>query len=443
MILGNVGEDLLLELLLADEETGRFPMVTIYDSSGAVEAGPLDLADRGGGLYQAEWISPPAGDFSAVFLTFEDAGHTTRTDHEPGVDHIRIETWAAVASAVADTDLSASVTPGSAGLAQVLAHYAGAIHIDTDSGLPGAAYPRGTEEDPVDNLTDALLLADTYGIRRFHIRGNVTLTEAVPDWVFVGDGEEAELGFNGQDVADSEFRGLVVTGAIGTGPIRLERCELDGVSGLAGTAIECTFLAGETELSGDFRGLGCYSGVPGTSTPAISIGAGNSLELRGYAGGVEIRNLEDPASRVSIDMVAGQVRLAASCTDGTIAIRGTGNLTDNSAGVTVERAAFLSLPAIADYVLEEPVADHYAAGSVGEALLIAAGHAGLAVRDDALSWDANDRPLGFRRRIFPDSATAAASTPGGTGEGEIATIIVDASHVNAARWESLLRRRTA
>jgi hypothetical protein len=443
MILGNAGEDLLLELLLADEETGRFPEVTIYGASGAISEGPLAMADRGGGLYQAEWVSPPAGDYSAVFLTYEDAARTIRTDHEPGLDHVKIETWEAVGAAVADADLSASVTPGSAGLAQVLAHYAGAIHIDTDSGLPGAAYPRGTEEDPVDNLSDALLLADIYGIRRFHIRGNVTLTEAVPDWVFVGDGEEAELRFNGQDVADSEFRSLLVTGTIGTGPVRLERCELDGVSGLEGTALECTFLAGETELAGDFRGLGCYSGVPGTSTPAISIGTGNSLELRGYAGGIEIRNLEDPTSRVSIDMVAGQVRLAASCTAGTVTIRGIGNLTDDSTGATVEREAFVNLPSIADYVLEEPVADHYAAGSVGEALLLAAGHAGLAVRDDALTWDANDRPLGFRRRIFPDSATAAASTPGGTGEGEIATIIVDASHVTAARWESLLRRRTA
>ena len=67
------------------------------------------------------------------------------------------------------------------------------------------------------------------------------------------------------------------------------------------------------------------------------------------------------------------------------------------------------------------------------------GHSGENVRDDVLAYDANMRPLTFRRRIFPDKATADASTPGGTGEGEIATVVGAATHFDAARWETLLR----
>jgi len=67
------------------------------------------------------------------------------------------------------------------------------------------------------------------------------------------------------------------------------------------------------------------------------------------------------------------------------------------------------------------------------------GHLGENVRDDVLGYDANNRPLSFRRRIFPDKATADASTPGGTGEGEIATIVGAAAHFDPARWETLLR----
>lgn len=69
----------------------------------------------------------------------------------------------------------------------------------------------------------------------------------------------------------------------------------------------------------------------------------------------------------------------------------------------------------------------------------ALGHLGENVRDDVLAYDANSRPLTFRRRIFASKAAADASTPGGTGEGEIATVVGSAMHFDPARWETLLR----
>lgn len=70
------------------------------------------------------------------------------------------------------------------------------------------------------------------------------------------------------------------------------------------------------------------------------------------------------------------------------------------------------------------------------------GHLGENVRDDVLTYDLNNRPTAFRRRIFPDAATTAASTPGSTGEGEILTITGSALHFDAARWMSLVRAVT-
>lgn len=67
------------------------------------------------------------------------------------------------------------------------------------------------------------------------------------------------------------------------------------------------------------------------------------------------------------------------------------------------------------------------------------GHLGENVRDDVLTYDVNNRPLTFRRRIFASKAAALASTPGGTGEGEIVTVLGAAAHFDAAKWETLLR----
>ena len=96
-------------------------------------------------------------------------------------------------------------------------------------------------------------------------------------------------------------------------------------------------------------------------------------------------------------------------------------------------------PAGVDAIFDESLAGHLATGTAGQALAAAFGNAGGNVRDDALTYDANDRPLTLRRRIFPDAATANASTPGGVGEGELITVTMSAVQIDAAKWETLLR----
>ena len=59
------------------------------------------------------------------------------------------------------------------------------------------------------------------------------------------------------------------------------------------------------------------------------------------------------------------------------------------------------------------------------------------VRYDLLTVDANSRPLTMRRRYFATSILLAASTAGGTGEGEFLTMDLDATHVSAAVWQSM------
>ena len=64
-------------------------------------------------------------------------------------------------------------------------------------------------------------------------------------------------------------------------------------------------------------------------------GPGHSLGIRNYNGGIEIRNMTDD-SPCSIDMNSGHLKIASSCTAGTISARGVFKLTDNSNGTTVD-----------------------------------------------------------------------------------------------------------
>jgi hypothetical protein len=406
-----------------------------------------------------------SGVFTATFVDLDDSATATYTVNEsaqkPGLYYFDIPSSFLVTNGVGEyvavVEVNASgpaLKAVASGTLQVTEEditglsdlaYGDGVVVDTKNGTAGTAYPKGTYADPVSNLADALTIAGNYNRRKFYLRGNITLTAALSDWVVAGIGEEAAVTLAGQDVSDSEFANVVLSGNLGGGPIRAVDCTLDGVGNMEGTATGCAITAGGMNLAGDTRLVNCSSAVPGTATPFVDInGTARSLELRHYAGGIEIRNLTDVGGNVSIHQVAGQVVIAASCTAGTIAVRGVGNLTDNSgAGCNVVDTAHLDRLRIADAIWDEAIQEHIATGSAGEALLAAFAQAGGHVRDDALTYDGNDRPTAFRRRVFPDAATAAASTAGATGEGEIMTFTVSAAHISAEQWQTLLRRRTS
>lgn len=93
MLLGTVGQPLLLEIVLNDRATTVFPRAKVIDqASGLVTTLPMLPCPVFAGLYQATWASPVAGHYSIPFEVFADNGFTELTDHDPDVEHARIVT---------------------------------------------------------------------------------------------------------------------------------------------------------------------------------------------------------------------------------------------------------------------------------------------------------------------------------------------------------------
>ena len=92
MIEVDTGSTALLELVLVDGDTSRFPQVEIYDSAGvAIGASPVNLASTAGGLYQGTVAAPVAGEYSMIFITYSDAAHTLVVGNVERVsDHLRV-----------------------------------------------------------------------------------------------------------------------------------------------------------------------------------------------------------------------------------------------------------------------------------------------------------------------------------------------------------------
>jgi hypothetical protein len=89
MVQGFAGDNVLLELVLQDGDTGKFPQVTIYNAAGASQ-GTFDLTHTALGLYQVEWTSSETeGHYSAIFITYNEIGHTTESNkHGRAAEHI-------------------------------------------------------------------------------------------------------------------------------------------------------------------------------------------------------------------------------------------------------------------------------------------------------------------------------------------------------------------
>jgi len=105
------GDTVLLELVLADGDTTRFPQAEVYDNAGAaIVASPVNLSHVADGLYQGTFTAPAVGGYSIIYITYSDVGHTTLVGNIERVsEHMR------VTNAVQD-DVWTEALPGAFGI---------------------------------------------------------------------------------------------------------------------------------------------------------------------------------------------------------------------------------------------------------------------------------------------------------------------------------------
>lgn len=229
---------------------------------------------------------------------------------------------------------------GEIDVSELDAAYMTGVWVDTVGG--GAAGSvvgvNGLQTNPVDNITDALLLANALGIRSFKLRGPITLNAAFPRAIWEAVAGGGTLDPAGFDVGGGIFIRVGLTGNVNvaTGDIFGFQTSLLGpVSGLTGVLVDPGLTGTITAGAGVLTIASGASIVPGVSTPIIDLNGVASLNLRNYSGGLDLRGSTAPGQNSSVEIVAGQVILDASNTAGIIAVRGWPDLFNNSAGATV------------------------------------------------------------------------------------------------------------
>jgi hypothetical protein len=211
--------------------------------------------------------------------------------------------------------------------------YQGKVVLDMTRGQAGTDVPIGTLLTPSNNAVDALQIADNQGIDTISVVGDYTFTSGHTISNRQIQGQNMTLSNIVIDpsavAAQCEFSECHLQGTLDGGST-VERSLITTLNYVDGFLHQCVLSAGLITLGNNAIAyfLDCYSGIPGQGTPTVDMGGtGQSLAMRGYNGGIELRNKTGPES-VSIDLASGKVILEDTVVAGTIVVRGDGKLTD-------------------------------------------------------------------------------------------------------------------
>jgi len=199
-----------------------------------------------------------------------------------------------------------------------------------------------------------------------------------------------------------------------------KRCNVSNVTNLSASFIDCVFSGDNAVIpasAGNQNFLGnCASFVPGSGRPSFSLSnSATNLQIRNWHGGLNIRDVNNPASAISIDISSGKVGLEASVTEGDIQIRGIGVLNDDDSGpnAIVDATGLVNVAVINASVVPDTAEAVHARDRYS--------------KRDNMVYSTEGLLISGRERWFPSKAAADAATEGGTGEGETDTFTISAS----------------
>jgi len=339
--------------------------------------------------------------------------------------------------------------------------YGGKITIDPVSGTAGTAFPIGTPRSPVNNVTDAKVIADNVGFKEYCIRGHIILTSDHVNWSFCGQSsvDYDTIDISGYNVYGSRFTEIRVSGAIGGTSSKLITANdsiIDNVTGWDGIinngAID-TYLklatGGKIQVN-NARAINKITPVLGAY---VDMNGAHNMQWANCAGLLTIYGLASPGIiQLSSD---GTVLTLSGNTGGFTTlgglIRKTSHSSDNTISLvdeTLNRAFFGDAP------WDENITQHLSSNTTGRYLYSAsldsrsgsiASSVWNAQRDNHVTAGTFGKSISLSASGFAADAVTKIDTElsaqHGTGSWQTATTVESAS-IASAVWEELRNNHT-
>jgi len=247
------------------------------------------------------------------------------------------------------------------------ASFQGGVTIDIINGVDGTTFPRGTDRMPVNNVTDALLIATYRGFHKLYVKSDMTIDSGSDLSSFLIEGEShvgTQLVIDtNANVSYATFRNCEISGVL-DGDNTIEECVVGNLNYVNGH-IHDSSLKGTITLAGSKDAyINNCARLDINIIPVIDMGgSGQDLVMPNYAGVIKITNLTGP-SKIGIGLNSGNVILdSTSVTAGNITVSGVGRIIDENGnritsgvwngGVTIQNYA-VNKDLIAEAVWEDP-----------------------------------------------------------------------------------------
>lgn len=230
-------------------------------------------------------------------------------------------------------------------IASYISSFQSVISVDMTNGMAGTIYPQGTPFQPVNNLSDAFIIANRYGLIEFNISGIATFlaTDNLDNKKISGKNTINSIAnlTEGVSTDKTSFSNLIITGVL-NGSAFMDRVALQDLTNVGSNTFpsvfnECIFRTGiaislneNVSIENTLVFLNCTS--TNLDPNATIINMNNSItpmSFEKFTGGITIKNFTG-GQTISFDMNGGTVILDPSCTNGTVVIRGNYTLINNS-----------------------------------------------------------------------------------------------------------------
>lgn len=230
---------------------------------------------------------------------------------------------------------SAGLITTSGGTANPITSYNNIIVIDALNGSPGSTIPNGTMENPVNNISDALILSSITGIKIFYIIGDLEVGGSnLTGITLIGNDLNTLITILNTDTSSNiTIKNCQLTGVINDG-LFAHNCLIHSLDNVNGFFFDCS-LQNNTVTLGNNKETQ-FINCSGKGTPVINMGGlGQSLNVNNYNGMLKISNKKDIDTAI-ISFNVGELKLANDVIKGRILVKGVGEIIqDLSKGVEV------------------------------------------------------------------------------------------------------------
>lgn len=236
-------------------------------------------------------------------------------------------------------------------LSQYAAFENASVWLDPTTSNTGSKFPTGTQQRPVNNDSDAQIIASNNSLFNITARSAVTITGTHSNIKFFGRSPRTT-----QITIDAaatlfgcEFESCLLSGELGTnGSAYFTQVAMKNLNGIFGHAERCVFREGTIGIlpNGLLMANKC-AGVsapnPGTDIPIIDCNGTGRIAMRQFSGEATIIN-KTGGNDCSLSLLGATVTLDSTVTSGNWRVTGTGILIDNSTGTAVVDTSGLVAP---------------------------------------------------------------------------------------------------